>query len=35
MRFMGDGSAYAVLSMEQAILDSGLEETDVLTHEPA
>ena len=29
MRFMGDGSAYAVLSMEQAILDSGLEETDV------
>ena len=29
MRFMGEGSAYAVLSMEQAILDSGLEETDV------
>ena len=26
---MGEGSAYAVLSMEQAILDSGLEETDV------
>ena len=29
MRFMGEGSAYAVLSMEQAILDSGLDETDI------
>ena len=29
MRFMGDGAAYAVLSMEQAISDSGLEESDV------
>ena len=29
MRFMGEGSAYAVLSMEQAILDSGLEESDI------
>jgi len=29
MRFMGEGAAYAVLSMEQAISDSGLEETDI------
>ena len=29
MRFMGEGSAYAVLSMEQAISDSGLEESDI------
>ena len=29
MRFMGDGAAYAVLSMEQAIADSGLEESDI------
>ena len=29
MRFMGEGAAYAVLSMEQAISDSGLEESDI------
>ena len=29
MRFMGEGAAYAVLSMEQAIADSGLEESDI------
>ena len=29
MRFMGEGAAYAVLAMEQAIADSGLAEEDV------
>ena len=29
MRFMGDGAAYNFISMEQAIADSGLEESDV------
>ena len=29
LRFMGDGAAYAYLSMEQAIKDSGLEQNDV------
>ena len=29
LRFMGDGAAYAYLSMEQAIKDSGLEKNDV------
>lgn len=29
LRFMGDGAAYAYLAMEQAIKDSGLEESDV------
>ena len=29
MRFMGEGAAYAVLAMEQAVADAGLEETDV------
>ncbi len=29
MRFMGEGSAYAVLSMEQAISDSGLEASEI------
>jgi 3-oxoacyl-[acyl-carrier-protein] synthase-1 len=29
LRFMGEGSAYAVLAMEQAIADSGLEDSDV------
>lgn len=28
-RFMGDGAGYAYLSMEQAIADSGLEESDI------
>jgi 3-oxoacyl-[acyl-carrier-protein] synthase-1 len=28
-RFMGDGAGYAYLSMEQAIVDSGLEESDI------
>ena len=28
-RFMGDGAGYAYLSMEQAIADAGLEESDV------
>ena len=28
-RFMGDSSAYAYLSMQQAVVDSGLEESDV------
>jgi len=31
-RFMADGAAYAYLSMQQAISDAGLEETDI-THE--
>ena len=29
LRFMGEGAAYAVLAMEQAVADSGLEESDV------
>ena len=29
MRFMGEGAAYAVLAMEQAVADAGLEESDV------
>jgi len=29
LRFMGEGAAYAVLAMEQAIADSGLEDDDV------
>jgi len=29
LRFMGEGAAYAVLAMEQAIADSGLEDSDV------
>ena len=29
MRFMGEGAAYAVLAMEQAIADAGLEEDEV------
>jgi len=29
MRFMGDGAAYNYIAMEQAIADSGLEETDI------
>lgn len=29
-RFMGDGAAYAYLSMEQALADSGLEERDII-----
>ena len=29
LRFMGDGAAYAVLAMEQAIADAGLEDNDV------
>ena len=29
LRFMGEGAAYAVLAMEQAIADSGLEENEV------
>lgn len=29
LRFMGDGAAYAYLAMEQAIADSGLEESDI------
>ena len=29
LRFMGDGAAYAVLAMEQAIADSGLDDGDV------
>ncbi len=29
LRFMGDGAAYAFLSLEQAIADAGLEESDV------
>ena len=29
LRFMGEGAAYAVLAMEQAIADAGLEESDV------
>jgi len=29
LRFMGDGAAYAYLSMQQAIADAGLEESDV------
>lgn len=29
MRFMGDGSAYAYLSMEQAVADAGLEDKDI------
>jgi len=29
LRFMGDGAAYTYLAMEQAIADSGLEESDV------
>lgn len=29
LRFMGDGAAYAYLAMQQAIADSGLEESDV------
>ena len=29
LRFMGDGAAYAVLAMEQAIADSGLDEDQV------
>ena len=29
LRFMGDGAAYAFLSMEQAIKDSGLEENEI------
>ena len=29
LRFMGEGAAYAVLAMEQAITDSGLEDSDV------
>src|SRR5512139_460701 len=28
--FMGDGAAYAYLAMEQAIADSGLEESDII-----
>ena len=33
MRFMGAGAAYAVLSMQQAVADSGLEESEV-SHPP-
>ena len=29
LRFMGEGAAYAVLAMEQAVADAGLEETDI------
>ena len=29
LRFMGEGAAYAVLAMEQAVADAGLEESDV------
>ena len=29
LRFMGEGAAYAVLAMEQAVADSGLEESDI------
>ena len=29
LRFMGEGAAYAVLAMEQAVADSGFEESDV------
>ena len=29
LRFMGEGAAYAVLAMEQAIADSGLDDSDV------
>lgn len=29
LRFMGDGAAYAYLAMQQAIADSGLEESDI------
>jgi len=29
LRFMGEGAAYAVLAMEQAIADSGLEDSDI------
>ena len=29
LRFMGEGAAYAVLAMKQAIADSGLENSDV------
>ena len=29
LRFMGEGAAYAVMAMEQAVADSGLEESDV------
>ena len=35
MRFMGEGAAYAVLSMEQAIADAGLTEDQVSTRAPA
>ena len=29
LRFMGEGAAYAVMAMEQAVADSGLEESDI------
>ncbi len=29
MRFMGEGAAYAVLAMQQAVADAGLEEADI------
>ena len=29
LRFMGEGAAYAVLAMEQAVADAGLKETDI------
>ena len=29
LRFMGEGAAYAVLAMEQAVADAGLEESDI------
>ena len=29
LRFMGDAAAYAYVAMQQAVLDSGLEESDV------
>ena len=35
LRFMGEGAAYAVLAMEQAIADAGLDDSDVSMSKPA
>ena len=35
MRFMGEGAGYAVVAMQQAVSDSGLEKSDISIHVPA
>ena len=35
MRFMGEGAAYAVVAMQQAVIDSGLTAAEISNPEPA